>query len=202
MTDKNFERVEVKVILLGESGVGKTSIINRYMNNGISENEESTIGSTFVSKEIIRGNIIYKLNIWDTTGQERYHSVTNLFIKGSQIVILVYSIDSKTSFECLNYWLSSLENNMRGEDYILSIVGNKCDLIDNEVVAEDIARNYAEEKHAIFKLVSAKEIPKGINDLFEGLLDESISRNYIQNQSEINVNKKKIFKQKKKKRFC
>jgi len=202
MSDKKFERVEVKVILLGESGVGKTSIINRYMNNEFSENEESTIGSTFVSKELIRGNVKYKLNIWDTTGQERYHSVTNLFIKGSQIVILVYSIDSKVSFQGLDYWYSSLGNNINGEDYILAIVGNKCDLVDNEAVSEDEAMKYAEDKNAIFKLVSAKEMPQGIDDLFENLLDESISRNYILNCNEDFDNKKKIVKQKKKKSFC
>ena len=90
---------DVKAILLGESGVGKTCIINRYINNEFNESLEWTLGSAFFLKEIIKGNIKYNVNVWDTTGQEKYHSVTNLFINGSHIIILVYSIDSKSSFE-------------------------------------------------------------------------------------------------------
>ena len=167
MSDKKFERVEVKVILLGESGVGKTSIINRYMNNEFSKNEESTIGSTFVSKELIRGNVKYKLNIWDTTGQEKYHAITNLFIKGAGVVILVYSIDSLSSFKGLNYWYDSIKENLEGSDYILAIIGSKSDLIkdDEEVVSEDEARKFAQERNAIFKLVSSKILKELINYL-------------------------------------
>ena len=71
----------IKVILLGESGVGKTSIINRYINDNFNPNSEITFSPSFSTKKIIKDEILYKLNLWDTTGQEKYHSVTNIFIK-------------------------------------------------------------------------------------------------------------------------
>ena len=84
----------------------------------------------------------------------KIYAITNLFIKGANIVILVYSIDSLSSFEGLNYWYDSIKENLEGSDYILSIIGSKSDLIrdDDEIVSEDEARKYAQEKNAIFKL--------------------------------------------------
>ena len=128
---------EIKIILLGETGVGKSCIINRYINNTFNKETSSTLGSTFLSKEITKGNTIYNLNIWDTSGQERYHSVTNLFIKGSNIVILVYSVDSLSSFDALNYWYSSIQENLEGENYLLAVIGSKSDLVDYEVISEE-----------------------------------------------------------------
>ena len=98
MNGKDKDEKAIKVIPLGESGIGKTSIIRRYINNEFSQYSESTLGTTFLVKEIVKKNIIYRLIIWDTSGQEKYHSVTNLFINNSNIVILIYSIDSRISF--------------------------------------------------------------------------------------------------------
>jgi len=98
MNGKDKDEKAIKVIPLGESGIGKTSIIRRYINNEFSQYSESTLGTTFLVKEIVKKNIIYSLIIWDTSGQEKYHSVTNLFINNSNIVILIYSIDSRISF--------------------------------------------------------------------------------------------------------
>ena len=182
MSENNSEdEKEIKVILLGNSGVGKTSIINRYVNNVYNSNCETTLGSTYSTREVIKDNVIYKLNLWDTTGQEKYHSITNLFIKGSSIVILVYSIDLLSSFEGLNYWYNSIKENLEGNNYVLAVVGSKSDLIneEEEVVSEDEAKKFAKERNAIFKLVSSKEDPVGINNLFDMLLDELIRMNYI-----------------------
>ena len=129
MSENNSEdEKEIKVILLGNSGVGKTSIINRYVNNVYNSNCETTLGSTYSTREVIKDNVVYKLNLWDTTGQEKYHSITNLFIKGSSIVILVYSIDLLSSFEGLNYWYNSIKENLEGNNYVLAVVGSKSDL--------------------------------------------------------------------------
>ena len=99
MEKKAGETKPIKVILLGESGVGKTSIILRYSKNQFEEHQGSTIGATFIEKDLKRNNIIYKLNIWDTTGQEQYHSVTKLFLQGADVVILVYCIDKNETFK-------------------------------------------------------------------------------------------------------
>ena len=201
MNDKEGDEKSIKVILLGESGVGKTSIIKRYINNEFSTYSESTLGSTFLVKDIIKKKITYKLVIWDTSGQEKYHSVTNLFINNSNIVILIYSIDSRISFEGLNYWYNMIIERLEGEKYILAIVGSKSDLIDEEAVPEEEGKKFADSKNAIFKLVSAKSFPEGINDLFNTLLEELIKRNYEDRPESIAILKRNR-KLKKKKKFC
>ena len=142
------------------------------------------------------------MNVCDTTGQEKYHSVTNLFINDSHIIILVYSIDSKTTFDNLNYWYDTIKEKLKGEKYILSIVGSKYDLVDNEVVTEEEGKKYAEEKNARFKLVSPKEDPEGINQLFDNLLDDLIEKNILENKNENKCQIKKGNKKKQKKNCC
>ena len=200
--EKNqFETKEVKVILLGETGVGKTSIINRFITNEFITEDTITLGSSFFTKEIKKQNINYKLKIWDTTGQEKFHSVTNLFIKGSNIIILVYSVNSLNSFEELNYWYKSLKRNLEGDNHILAIVGNKIDLKNEVVISEDEGKKFAENKNAVFKLVSAKEDPKGINKLFDKLLEE-LSQIDFESRTESYIIKKKSIKKKKKQKCC
>ena len=172
----------LKVILLGESGVGKTSIILRYLNDQFDPAHESSNGLTYVEKNIKRNNITYKLNIWDTMGQEKYHSMTKLFIKGADIVILVYSIDKEATFKVLDDWYQNFKD-INDENVVLGIVGNKYDLFDNEEIQNEKVKDedgekYAKEKNAIFKLVSAKIDKKGIDSLFENLLDEYINKKY------------------------
>ena len=179
--NENEEKEPIKIILLGESGVGKTNIILRYLKNEFNQNSISTIGTTFGVKELNRNNNIYTLNIWDTTGQEIYRSVTKLFVQGAKIVILVYSIENKNSFESLDYWYKSI-NEICDENIILAIVANKTDLFDqvdeeNNFISEEMGQKYAEEKKAIFKSVSAKIDKKGIDTLFDQVLDAYIEKN-------------------------
>ena len=187
----------VKIILLGESGVGKTSIINRYLNDEFASDSLSTLGSYTSKKEITKNKTKYLLDIWDTSGQEQYHSITNLFINGSDIVILVYSIDSKTSFTGLNFWYNSVKEKLGNDNYILAIVGSKSDLALEEQVSEEEGKKFAKEKNAKFKLVSAKMDVKGINNLFDSLLDEYIGSTNSKKESEkIVVSKPKKNKKK------
>ena len=174
MSNSNQETNTIKAILLGESGVGKTSIIKRYISNEFNPTSISTLGACSNNKTITKNKVTYNLDIWDTTGQEKYHSITNLFIKGSDIIVLVYSINSKATFDGLNFWCNSVKEKIERENYILAIVGSKCDLTENEEVPEEEGRKFAKEKNAVFKLVSAKVDPNGINKLFDCLLDEYI----------------------------
>ena len=206
MEKKAGETKPIKVILLGESGVGKTSIILRYSKNQFEEHQGSTIGATFIEKDLKRNNIIYKLNIWDTTGQEQYHSVTKLFLQGADVVILVYCIDKNETFKALDYWYKTVIE-MCGDNIVLAFVGNKYDLfaderIQNEKVEDEEGKQYASEKNALFKLVSAKLSKKGIDTLFEEVLDEYIKKN--PNSENMGSTKLKIVdkKPKKKKNFC
>ena len=203
--DAKENEKEIKVILLGDSGVGKTCIINRYINDEFNPNSKTTLGSNASSKVIKRGQVSYILNLWDTTGQEKYHSITNLFIKGSNIVVLVYSIDLLLSFKGLDYWYKSVQEKLGGNKYVLAVVGSKSDLIKNEEeeVSEEEAKKFAEEKNAIFKLVSSKEDPEGINNLFDTLLDELIKKNYlneIENENYVITRKNLVNKEKAKKK--
>ena len=200
MDNNEKEGKGVKIILLGESGVGKTSIINRYLNDEFASDSLSTLGSYTSKKEITKNKTKYLLDIWDTSGQEQYHSITNLFINGSDIVILVYSIDSKTSFTGLNFWYNSVKEKLGNDNYILAIVGSKSDLALEEQVSEEEGKKFAKEKNAKFKLVSAKMDVKGINNLFDSLLDEYIGSTNSKKESEKIVVSKP--KKNKKKRLC
>ena len=172
---------EIKVILLGDTGVGKTSIINRYINNKFDPDNDSTLSSSFSTKEVIKNDVLYRLNLWDTIGQEKYNAITNILIKGSNIVILVYSVDSLSSFENIDFWYNNIKDILQEDKYILAIVGNKSDLIkeDEAVVSEEEARNYAKGKNAFFKLISAKEDQDGIKSLLDILLGELLRLNYV-----------------------
>ena len=174
MNESYYEKREVKIIILGNTGVGKTCIINRFINNKFEPNSLSSIGSKSLEKVIKKDDTLFKLVIWDTSGEEKYHSLTNLFIKGSNIVILVYSVDNLSSFEGLDYWYNTLKEKIEINNYVLAIVGSKYDLVNNEEVSEEIGKKYAEEKNAFFKLVSAKADPDGIKALFDILLNKLI----------------------------
>ena len=208
-TSKNIIKKQLKVILLGESGVGKTNIISRYVNDLFLAKSLSTIGSTYIEKELKRNNIIYKLHIWDTSGQERYHSITKLFLQNSDIVLLVYSIDNNQSFTNLDYWYKEV-NNLCGNNFILGIVGNKYDLFDDDSITkvpDEEGEKYAKERKAVFKLISAKQDKKGIDSLFDKLLDEYISKNNLKtNESnennKITIENNNNIKQKKKNKCC
>ena len=199
------EEKELKIILLGESGVGKTSIIYRYYKNTFNSNLPSTFGSTFITKILEKDNITYKLNIWDTTGQEKYHSVTKLFIHGAHIVILVYAINNLDSFQKLDYWYKTIKE-ICDDNVILAIVGSKYDLLYNNdddkavFVPEEEGEKYAKEKKAFFKSVTAKEDGKGIYSLFDKLINEYIAKDITKNTDYKEINSVKIGNKKNKKK--
>ena len=203
-----MEENDLKIILLGESGVGKTSIILRYYKDLFDPNLQSTIGSTFIKKSLVKNNIKYNMNIWDTTGQEKYHSVTKLFIREASIAILVYAINNAESFKKLDFWIKAVKD-ICDENAILAIVGNKFDLIydfDNEnenkdenekYVPEEEAKKFAEEKNVMFKLVSAKSDGKGIDSLFDELLNKYIAKVLTKTSDNKNKNNAKLENNKK-----
>ena len=156
----------LKIVLIGESGVGKTSIIQQFVDQMFQNDQQSTIGGTFSTKIVKCGNgKILKLELWDTAGQERYRSISQLFYKDANAVILVYDITNKFSFEEIqNYWFKQVKESAT-ENVILSIVGNKLDLYEQEVVDQKAAKKYAEDNNALFAVTSAKN-SSGIEDLF------------------------------------
>ena len=171
----NLEEEEIKVILVGESGTGKTSLINTAIGLKFEEGVElSTSTSTFVSKMIKIGGKTYALNLWDTIGQEKFRSLTKIFIKDSKIVIFVYDITRLDSFKELDYWFKTIQE-VLGDSAVLGIVGNKQDLFTREEVKEEVAEKYAEDKKVSFKLTSAKN-PLSFNSFLELLLKQYIEK--------------------------
>ena len=169
------EGKEIKVILVGMSGTGKTNMINIMVGKQFDKNVISTTTSSFAHKIIIINNKKYRLEIWDTAGQERYRSLTEIFIKDSNIVIFVYDITSRNSFEEIDYWVTIVRN-ILGESPIFGLAGNKKDLYLEESITEEEGQKKAEEIGAFFKLTSAKT-GIGINDFIEQLLEEYIEKN-------------------------
>ena len=156
-----------KVVLLGDSGVGKTCIISRYISGTFDENSATTNGASYCSKNVnyekLGKNLL--LDIWDTAGQEKYKALTKFFYKDAAVCILVYDITRKETFDNLkNFWYSQLKENS-GSNVVLGVAGNKCDLYESEDVKESEARQFAEEIGAIFELTSAQN-NTGINELF------------------------------------
>ena len=173
---KNLEDQEIKVILVGEMGTGKTSLINTVMGLTFKEGVEMTTSSaSFVTKVFKIDGKSYAINLWDTIGQEKFRSLTRIFIKDSKIVVFVYDITRKKTFDELNYWFNTIHD-VLGDTAILGIVGNKQDLYVREQVKEEIAEKYAEDKNVPFKLTSAKN-PLSFSKFLEELLIKYIQKN-------------------------
>ena len=199
----------IKITLIGNSGVGKTSIINQYIDQTFDEANAATIGANYSEKTITKNNKEYELNIWDTAGQEKFHSVGKHFYKDAYIVCLVYDITSQDSLEQLEkIWYPDIKK--YGEKYtILAVVGNKSDLYENDNLAdENHAKEFAQSINAIFMLTSAKT-GDGIEKLFDTLVDKFLSSDFNskykemkQIKGEIKVLKPNEGEKKKKKGFC
>ena len=172
----NSDEGEIKVILVGETGTGKTSLINVAMGLKFTEGvEASTSAASFVTKKIKIGDKEYILNLWDTIGQERFRSLTKIFIKDSKIVIFVYDITRLQTFNELDFWFKTIHD-VLGDEPILGIVGNKKDLIMKEQVNEEKAEKYADDKNVPLKLTTAKN-PLSFNTFLEDLLKKYIEKN-------------------------
>ena len=194
----NTTPIPCKIIFLGESGVGKTSIISRYMKN-YQSSPENTLAAISINKNIKIDNLEVELQIWDTAGQEQYRSITSLFYKDALICILVYDVTKKTSFiQVKEYWYNSVKQNGM-KDVIIAIVGNKCDLFEEEEVSQEDGKHFGESINAIFKVVSAKE-GIGIDKLFNEIIEkfkvsqfmEELIYKYLSKNERKTLNSKKL----------
>ena len=157
-----------KLVFIGDSGVGKTCIISRFTQGIFENNVNSTRGASYSNKIIDVNGTPLSLDIWDTAGQETYKSLTKYFYKGAKMALLVYDITRKESFDSIkSFWYDQIKE-FGDEGVILGIVGNKCDMYDDEAVPEQEAREYAKSIGAIFQLTSAQN-NSGINELFKNI---------------------------------
>jgi small GTP-binding protein len=180
------DNITCKVVLVGDSGVGKTCIIQRYVNNNYNENTESTSASTYTYKvlDYKQYNKSISFDIWDTAGQELYRALARNFYLNASIGILVYDVRRRESFESIkDYWHEQLK--LSGEDnMVFGVAGNKCDLFQEEKVTEEEGKKFAQSIGAVFRLTSCKE-SIGIDELFE-----ECGRKYLETNQMISNNDK------------
>ena len=175
------EESSIKVIVVGKSGSGKTNIINALVDKPFEDQNDSTLTSSFVSKNVIINKKKYQLEIWDTAGQEMYKSLTRLFVVDSRIVIFVYDITDEGSFLELDYWITTVKE-ILGKSPIYAIFGNKEDLYLNEKVSEEDGKKKADENGCLFRLTSAKTERENINSYLNDLVNEYIAKKLKNNE--------------------
>jgi len=133
-----------KVVLVGDSGVGKSNILTRYLDNTFTEESKATVGVEFGAKKLEINNSKIKAQIWDTAGQERYRSITNAYYKGAKGALLVYDVTATSSFSSIDRWISELKS-LGDPDMCILIVGNKIDLGDKRLISADEVKRKAED---------------------------------------------------------
>ena len=182
----NYDLI-LKLVLIGDSGVGKTNILSRYNNNEFSLATQPTVGVEFGNKVIKKENKSIKLQLWDTAGQERYKAITNAFYKGSKGAFVVYDITRKSSFLNIDKWIGELKTN-GSEDILIILVGNKTDLEDKREVSTDEGEKKAKQYGIAFCETSALQ-GKNIEYAFNILIDEIILEIENAKQKEMKNNK-------------
>ena len=160
----------VKVVLLGESGVGKTSIISQFTTNKFDPHRETSLSAQFISKTIEFPDIgkAIKFDIWDTVGQEKYRSLAEIFYRDAKVIVFVYDIATEFSFLALkDYWYEETKSKSTGTP-ILALVGNKIDKYAEQRVSNNDGMDFANQIGAIFQTTSAQS-NQGITTLFDNI---------------------------------
>ncbi|XP_061381392.1 uncharacterized protein LOC116776318 [Danaus plexippus] len=156
--------VEAKIVVLGSQGVGKTSLVVRYIGKMFSKHISPTIGASFFTCNINLEDSRIKLQVWDTAGQERFRSMAPMYYRNANAALLVYDITSANSFASIKSWVKELQSNV-GDPIVLSLVGNKSDLECHRAVSASEAAQYAEEIGAAYCETSALH-DQGIDQVF------------------------------------
>ena len=212
--EKEEEIISIKITMIGDAGVGKTSIVARYIENDFNPESKSTIGANYSKSELIFNNHKVILDIWDTAGQEKFRSMGRHFYKNSNIIVMVYDVTKIDTFEDIkNYWYDDVKEN--GEKYkVLGLVGNKIDLYDVEGVDEideKIIKEFTDkisndkENKLICMNVSCKT---GVNikNLFDNLISLYFEKEFNNLIKQNSLNKGDTFKmnggKKKEKKCC
>ena len=183
---ENIHDFAFKIITIGDIGVGKSQLIQRYLNNLFDENHSPTLGMEISTKTIEIENKKISLNIWDTMGQEMYRSVASVYYRGATGALLVFDVTRKETFHNIAKWKESLINNS-AENVTVLLVGNKSDLKEKRQVIYEEALQFAEEFHFAYIETSAKD-KSNVNRMFELLSKEIYKVNINELKESISVN--------------
>ncbi|KAL2524480.1 Ras-related protein RABF2a [Abeliophyllum distichum] len=160
MASSGNKNINAKLVLLGDVGAGKSSVVLRFVKGQFIEFQESTIGAAFFSQTVAVNDATVKFEIWDTAGQERYHSLAPMYYRGAAAAIIVYDITNQASFDRAKKWVQELQA-QGNPNMVMALAGNKADLLD----ARKEAQAYAQESSLFFIETSAKAATN-INELF------------------------------------
>ena len=199
--------INLKILILGDSSVGKTSLLLKYADGYFPTIYVATIGIDYKIKTINVNGVNINLQIWDIAGQERFRSISQNFMKGADGIIYVYDITNKTSFDNLRMWIGQSEESAEGFKKI--IVGNKCDLEEERIVQKESLKKFCDEKKLKGLEASAKSGTK-VNEIFENLAkmivgertQDELIKTYTQGGRERGLSIKDKKKKKDKKKCC
>ncbi|XP_021717668.1 ras-related protein RABF1-like [Chenopodium quinoa] len=160
------KNLKVKLVLLGDSGVGKSCIVLRFVRGQFDPTSKVTVGASFLSQTIaLQDSTTVKFEIWDTAGQERYAALAPLYYRGAAVAVVVYDLTSPESFTKAQYWVKELQKH-GSPDIVMALVGNKADLLDRREIPAEEGIEYA-EKNGMFYIETSAKTADNINQLFE-----------------------------------
>lgn len=158
---------QFKLVLLGDSAVGKSSLVLRFVKGQFHEYQESTIGAAFLTQTVVVDDTTVKFEIWDTAGQERYHSLAPMYYRGAPAAIVVYDITYPETFARAKSWVKELQR-QANPNIVIALVGNKLDLASKRAVPAEDAQAYADENNLLFMETSAKT-GVNVNEVFQAI---------------------------------
>ena len=193
MSEKAEPKITVKLLLLGDSSVGKTSIIIKYISNKFMDTNIATLGVDYMDKTVDYNNLKVFLQIWDTSGEEKFRSITRNFYRNADGLLVVFDLTCKESFNHVKNWINEAKEHKNDIKTIL--VGNKLDLEDEREVDKETALKFAEKNNLKYLETSAKN-GKNINNSFKEMIalilndktEQEIKKEFTKSDSSISIN--------------
>ncbi len=212
---------KIKVILVGESQVGKTSLITQFKDQKFKIGYIATFSNDRIYKNITIDNETLYLEIWDTIGQEKMRALNKIFMKNADIALLIYDVTSQKTFNEIKYWHKVIEDANGKDNVVFGLVGNKSDLFEKQVVSTEDGQNFSKKINALFFETSAKDhgsVEKAFNGLAQEYYHQYLERQKMEKEEEKkmgeeekkednvvldeNKHKESVIKEEKKKRRC
>ena len=192
-TEKTYPQIVLKLLILGDSSVGKTCILLKYVDNKFEESNIATVGVDYMDKMIEYKNFNIKLQIWDTSGEEKYRSITKNFYRNADGLFVVFDLTRKVTYERIKDWINEAEEYNKGIKKIF--IGNKLHLENKREVKKDSAENFAKKNNLKYIETSAKDgtnIKESFDEIIELILggknEQDIVNEYTQHDSSLSVN--------------
>lgn len=157
---------QFKLVLLGDSSVGKSSLVLRFVKKQFFEYQESTIGAAFLTQTVAVNDFVVKFEIWDTAGQERYHSLAPMYYRGAAAAIVVYDITSRPSFVRAKLWVKELQR-QGNSNIVIALAGNKLDLAEQRKVDSEEAKAFADESGPIMFFETSAKTNHCVTEVFK-----------------------------------